>query len=97
MYIMDQTIQHTQKHSFKWNITNMEREKSPVEWEKIAHRMLFIDGNGRPGDVFAEGCQSRERDRHLLKKERDQQTTPEVEFKKYCHGCGTGTRNLSSL
>lgn len=47
----------------------MEREKGPVEWEKIAHRMLLIDGNGRHGDVFVEGCQSRERDRHLLKKD----------------------------
>lgn len=59
--------------------------------------MLFIDGNGRHGDVLAEGCQSRERDKHLLKKERDQQTSPAVEFKKYCRGCGTGARNLSSL
>lgn len=65
---MNQTIQHIWEHFFKWNITNTEREKGPIEWEKTVHRVLLIDGNRKRGDMVAEGCQSRERDRHLLKK-----------------------------
>lgn len=47
---MDQTIQHIWEHFFKWNITNTEREKGPIEWEKTVHRVLLIDGNRKRGD-----------------------------------------------
>lgn len=55
MYTMDQTIQHSRKHSFKWNIINMERELGPAEWEKKAHRTLLMNGGVRHGAKFAEG------------------------------------------
>lgn len=34
----------------------------------LSKRRLLVDGHGGHEDVFAEGCQSRERDRRLLKK-----------------------------